>query len=302
MTTRTFQRSAVAIVTCLMLFAPDFTGSVVHQTPIHYGPVNSTQATGAQSVIVNAAPIDDAELRKHVLLTAGPALVAKMLHRVTTSLPIQTTRRYVSVTTDNTDNWSGYAPNLAGASHKVNEAFGYFTVSFLKTNGPDTATWIGVGGLNTDQTHIVQAGADASMFDAWYEYYPAAPKYIYGVDPGDKMYVDVWFNQGTNQWNTFFMDETTNTYSSSVAGFNADQSSADYITEVQLDSPYNVPNINPVTFSSSYWVDNNGSRQTLNSNEAATLDKVYLDEDRSSGKLCPSGLVSSGDGFTISNC
>ncbi|MGH2502937.1 MAG: G1 family glutamic endopeptidase [Ktedonobacterales bacterium] len=225
-----------------------------------------------------------------------------MLHRVDTPLPISTSNRYVSITNDHTDNWSGYAPNLQGASHKVNETYGYFTVSLLKTYGPDTATWIGVGGLNTDETKIVQAGVDVSMFDAWYEYYPNAPKYIYGVDPGDTMYVDVWYDQGTNEWDTFFMDDTLGTYSSASAFFNADQTSADYINEVQYASPYNVPSINTITFSSSYWVDNNGARQALNSNEAATLDKVYLDQSRSSGRLCPSGLFSAGDGFTISNC
>ncbi len=260
----------------------------------HYGSIQRKGQAVAKVSRPQPAKVfqlSDARAKQLALRFGGQKAVAHMLHRVTKPLPTQAHTSY-DATTDY--NWAGYVSDTSSTGNTVNASSADFNVS--RASGTDTASWVGIGGFNGG--NLAQTGVDDSQLESWYEFYPSPPVFLYRVNSGDSMYGTVSLDSDTGNWYVDIQDFTTNQYYANEFSFNPDQTTADWIVEVQTNGP--VSRFSPVNFSQATWGDQNNSSLPMTSSDG-NLTSVTL-QSPVRGAVCPSGVGSDGESFSLAPC
>ncbi len=108
--------------------------------------------------------------------------------------------------------WSGYVKT--GVKDAYSSISGSWKVPSIPTSTTPTysAAWVGIDG-RTNST-LLQAGSESDYYggkfhyDAWVEVYPALPKVVFNVVPGDLIGAGVYRYSGSNLWRIYVYDET----------------------------------------------------------------------------------------------
>ena len=191
----------------------------------------------------------------------------------------------------NSSNWCGYVAQWS----QITYAQGTFNVRSVTSGGYD-ATWIGIGGFNGNG-HLAQCGVDMVRMQAWYEYFPSAPVYMFNVSQGDIIGAVVnRTSDGT--WVCCVWDQNNGRSFTWGAQFDPDQTTADWI--VECPAGHTIGKFGTVNFQAqsvwcapSFWP--NG--QVINSNNDSVL---YRETLTVSGKtIIPGNIGSNGQSFSI---
>lgn len=210
-------------------------------------------------------------------------------------------------------NWSGYA--VTGSN--ISAVDGTFTVPPIGYDPPGfAATWAGIGGFNSGDSSLIQAGVGEDPVDgyfAWYELLPASETPISGctgdanctVNPGDKMTIDI-SNTGGNNWSISLSSSGTDNWSfSKSVTYSSSESSAEWILEAPtlVVAQTTLDNVGTVFFGSTSTYTQGGSSHTIASGNP---DQVDLGTGVVN-EATPSALASDGQSFndcayTLSTC
>jgi hypothetical protein len=212
----------------------------------------------------------------------------------------------IAPSTNNTSrNWSGYAASggtytAVTGTWTVPQAQG--TSSTGERNLATGATWVGIGGVTSHD--LIQAGTEDTVtgsgqaqYDAWIEMLPQASHPIpLSISPGDSVTVTI-DNQGGNQWQIAFKDNTSGqTYQTSVQ-YASSESSAEWIEEAPSAGRTLLPldNFGTVQFTNASTVKN-GATDTLSQAGAQPITMINA---YGSAVASPSALNRAGNGFSI---
>ena len=158
----------------------------------------------------------------------------------TTAVP-SSTAPSVSLTSDQSSNWSGYV--AGGGPYSVVK--GSFTVPSPVAGVPiddQVSEWVGVDGASDSDTSLIQAGVAESpdpqspggvSIQPWWEILPAAETTIstVPVSAGDRVTVTIWHLSGTS-WEINLTDDTNGqSYTTPPEQFNGAGASAEWIVE-----------------------------------------------------------------------
>jgi Peptidase A4 family len=216
-------------------------------------------------------------------------------------------------------NWSGYA-----AVAKKNVALRFvqstFTVPTVRCSavpigsGGQTyaAEWVGLDGFNS-QT-VEQTGVDsfcnsatgAATNQAWYEMFPLDPVVFSGVSPGDTIFVAVFYDSSTSQYQLTMEDKTTGatmqTSQPCPSGSTCDRNSAEVIEEDpggSVAGGINLADFGTVNFTASKVTSRNGTRGTLSAAKLWTSTEIIMQDPSGNDMATPSALTDSGADFTV---
>lgn len=196
-------------------------------------------------------------------------------------------------------NWSGYA----ASGRNYTSVTGTWTVPNVSatTAGAD-ATWVGIGGLDTED--LIQAGTMATAtgsgsvtYEAWIELLPAASRTVpLAVSAGDSVSVTLT-ERSPDRWLIAMKNNTTSgTYSVTVS-YESTRSSAEWVQE----APSTVRGIVPLSgFGSVRFTGGTAVREgkTLTiSALGATAISMYNRADQP--LAIPSALDATGGGFSV---
>jgi len=221
--------------------------------------------------------------------------------------------------TADSQNWSGYA-----AVAKKNVALRYVTSTFTvpsincskvaigSAGQTYAAEWVGLDGFNS--TTVEQTGVDSycdsssgtATNQAWYEMYPLDPVVVSGVSPGDKIWVSVYYNTSTSEYQLFLDDETTGstmeTNQPCPSGSACDRNSAEVIEEDpggSVAGGINLADFGTVNFSASHVTSRSGVRGTLSASSLWTTTEIIMQDSSGETMDTPSALTDSGADFSI---
>jgi hypothetical protein len=222
-------------------------------------------------------------------------------------------------TTVDSQNWSGYA-----AVAKADVALRYVTSTFkvpsvncaqvaIGSAGQTyAAEWVGLDGFN-DST-VEQTGVDsycdstsgAATNQAWYEMYPLDPVVFTGVRAGDTIWVSVYFNNSTNEYQLFLDDKTTGstmqTDQPCPTGSTCDRTSAEVISEDPggaVAGGINLADFAAVNYSTSDVTSRDGTRGTLAAGGLWTSTEIIMQDPSGNAMATPSALTDGGADFSI---
>ena len=162
----------------------------------------------------------------------------------TTTVP-STTATSISLTGDQSANWSGYV--AGGGPYSVVK--GTFTVPSPVSGAPSdgqVSEWVGVDGASSSDTSLIQAGVAESAdpqspggvsIQPWWEILPAAETNIstVPVSVGDRVTVTIWHLGGTS-WEINLTDDTNgHSYTTPPEQFTGAGSSAEWIVEAPAE-------------------------------------------------------------------
>jgi len=221
--------------------------------------------------------------------------------------------------TVDSQNWSGYA-----AVAKTNVALRYVTSTFTvpsincskvaigSAGQTYAAEWVGLDGFNS--TTVEQTGVDSfcdsssgpATNQAWYEMYPLDPVVFSGVSPGDKIWVSVYYNTSTSEYQLFLDDETTGstmqTDQPCPSGSACDRNSAEAIEEDpggSVAGGINLADFGTVNFSASHVTSRSGLHGTLAASKLWTTTEIIMQDASGDTMDTPSALTDSGADFSI---
>jgi hypothetical protein len=197
------------------------------------------------------------------------------------------------------ENWSGYA----ATGSNFTAVSGTWTVPQSSSNGnfASGATWVGIGGVNTRD--LIQAGTEETAsgsnvrYNAWIELLPAASHPInLTVQPGDSVTVSI-ADQGSNQWQISFKDNTTGKSYQTMVQYTSSHSSAEWIEEAPFARRQVLPldNFGTINFSSGSAVED-GNTVTI---AQAGGKPVTLVNAGGTALATPSALTGDGAGFSV---
>ena len=216
-------------------------------------------------------------------------------------------------------NWSGYA-----AVARANVALRYITSTFkvpsvncakvaIGSAGQTyAAEWVGLDGFN-DST-VEQTGVDSfcdstsgpATNQAWYEMYPLDPVVFTGVSPGDVIWVSVYFNSTTDEYQLFLDDKTTGstmeTDQPCPSGSTCDRTSAEVISEDPggaVAGGINLADFGAVAYSASGVTSRNGTHGALAAAKLWTSTEIIMQDPSGDDMATPSALADSGADFSI---
>jgi Peptidase A4 family len=222
-------------------------------------------------------------------------------------------------TTVDSQNWSGYA-----AVAKAEVALRYVTSTFkvpsvncakvaIGSAGQTyAAEWVGLDGFN-DST-VEQTGVDsycdstsgAATNQAWYEMYPRDPVVFTGVRAGDTIWVSVYFNSSTNEYQLFLDDKTTGstmqTDQPCPSGSTCDRTSAEVISEDPggaVAGGINLADFGTVNYATSDVTSRDGTRGTLAAGGLWTSTEIVMQDPSGNAMATPSALTDGGADFSI---
>lgn len=272
---------------------------------------------GAAAAAVAMAPAAAASASTAI---TAPSLHLHGFHLVTNArLPRTVLPHLAKNATVDSQNWSGYA-----AVAKKNVALRYvqstFTVPTVNCSavqigsGGQTyaAEWVGLDGFNS-QT-VEQTGVDSfcnsttgpATNQAWYEMFPLDPVVLSGVNPGDTIFVAVYYNSSTNRYQLALRDETTGssmeTSQPCPSGSACDRNSAEVIEEDPGGSAaggINLADFGTVSFNTSLVTARDGLRGTLSASKLWTSTKIIMQDESGSTMATPSALTNSGANFNV---
>lgn len=195
-------------------------------------------------------------------------------------------------------NWSGYATS----GGRYTDVKGSWTQPSATCSSGETSYssfWVGIDGDTTNTVEQTGTDADCSSgtptYYAWYEMYPKFPSnYSNTVAPGDAMSAEVSTN-GSGSFTLTISDATqhwTQTVKQSLK--KARLGSAEWIAEAPSGSGGVLPlaDFGTVNFSS---CSANGVAISQNPN----VDEIVMVTSSGTVKAQPSGLTSSGTGFSV---
>lgn len=196
-------------------------------------------------------------------------------------------------------NWSGYA----NTGTTFTDVKGSWTQPSATCSSGQTAYssfWVGIDGDTTNTVEQTGTDADCSSgtptYYAWYEMYPKFPVNLSGtVRPGDAITAEVKYNGSGNF--TLTISDTTQgwTFTTNQRSRKAALGSAEWIAEAPSSSGGVLPlaNFGTVSFSN---CTANGKSISANPNP----DEIVMVTSSGTVKAQPSGLNSSGTGFSVS--
>ena len=198
-------------------------------------------------------------------------------------------------------NWAGYVAT-SGQYSGVGASWTIPTVT--GTNTAADATWIGIGGVNSQD--LIQTGTQAISqngsvnYIAWYELLPADMIQIpLAVNPGNSVTVSLAENSG-NLWTINFHNNTTNQNYTTTVNYVSSNSSAEWIEEMPTLAGSNsfipLDNFGSVQFNNGY-VTQNGN--TLNISQSGA-EPLTMTNSNNQALAIPSSLDSSGSDFSVS--
>jgi len=198
------------------------------------------------------------------------------------------------------ENWSGYA----ATGGNFTAVSGTWTVPQTSSNGSyaSGATWVGIGGVNTRD--LIQAGTEETVstsgsvrYNAWIEMLPSASHPInLTVQPGDSVTVSIT-DQGSNQWQIAFKDNTTGKSYETTVQYTSSHSSAEWIEEAPFARRQVLPldNFGTINFSNGSAVED-GKTVTI---AQAGAKSVTLVNAAGVTLATPSALNGDGAGFSV---
>ena len=198
------------------------------------------------------------------------------------------------------ENWSGYA----ATGGNFTSVTGTWSVPQSSSNGSyaSGATWVGIGGVNSRD--LIQAGTEETAssggsvhYNAWIEMLPAASHPIdLTVQPGDSVTVSIT-DQGSNQWQIAFKDNTTGKSYQTTVQYTSSHSSAEWIEEAPFARRQVLPldNFGTISFSNGSAVED-GKTVTI---AQAGAKPVTLVNAAGTALATPSALTGDGEGFSV---
>jgi len=272
-------------------------------------------ATAAAAVAM--APVASASASS---ATSAPSFHLHGFHLVTNArLPRTVLPHLAKNATVDSQNWSGYAA-VARKNVALRYAQTTFTVPTINCSAVPigsagqtyAAEWVGLDGFNS-QT-VEQTGVDsfcdsatgAATNQAWYEMFPLDPVVFSGVNPGDTIFVAVYFNSSTNKYELTLKDETTGstmeTNQPCPSGSACDRNSAEVIEEDPGGSAaggINLADFGTVSFNTSHVTARDGLRGTLSPGKLWTSSEIIMQDESGSTMATPSALTNSGANFNV---
>jgi hypothetical protein len=252
--------------------------------------------------------------------TSAPSVHLHGFHLVTNArLPRTVLPHLAKNATVDSQNWSGYA-----AVAKKNVALRYaqttFTVPSINCSavqigsGGQTyaAEWVGLDGFNSST--VEQTGVDSfctstsgtATNQAWYEMFPLDPVVFSGVNPGDTIFVAVYYNKSTNQFQLNLRDETTGsnmeTSQPCPTGSSCDRNSAEVIEEDpggSVAGGINLADFGTASFTVSHVTARDGLRGTLSPSSLWTSTDIIMQDPSGEDMATPSPLTDSGANFSV---
>jgi hypothetical protein len=217
-------------------------------------------------------------------------------------------------------NWSGYA-----AVAKSNVALRFVETTFtvptvncaavtIGSSGTNyAAEWVGLDGFSS-QT-VEQTGVDSvcdstsgpAVVQAWWEMFPLDPVVFSGdVSPGDTIFVAVWYDSSTKQYELTLDDKTTGASMQAdepcPSGSTCDRNSAEVIEEDPGNSVaggINLADFGTVNFTASHVTSRDGLRGTLSPSSLWTSSEIIMVDPDGNDMDTPSALTDSGENFAI---
>jgi hypothetical protein len=252
--------------------------------------------------------------------TQAPSFHLHGFHLVTNArLPRTVLPHLAKNATVDSQNWSGYA---AVAKKNVALRFVQSTFTVPRVNcsavqigsGGQTyaAEWVGLDGFNS-QT-VEQTGVDsfcgstagAATNQAWWEMFPNDPVVFTGVNPGDTIFVAVYFDSSTNQFQLTMEDKTTGASmqadQSCPSGSVCDRNSAEVIEEdpgASVAGGINLADFGTASFNTSRVTARDGLRGTLSASKLWTSTKIIMQDPSGDDMATPSALTNSGANFNV---
>lgn len=272
-------------------------------------------ATAAAAVAM--APVASASASR---ATPAPSFHLHGFHLVSNArLPRTVLPHLAKNATVDSQNWSGYA-----AVAKKNVALRYaqttFTVPSVNCSAVPigsagqnyAAEWVGLDGFNS-QT-VEQTGVDSfcnstsgtATNQAWYEMFPLDPVVFSGVSAGDTIFVAVYYDKTTNQYQLTLKDETTGanmqTSQPCPSGSTCDRNSAEVIEEDpggSVAGGINLADFGTANFTVSHVTARDGLRGTLSPSSLWTSTDIIMQDPSGNDMATPSGLTDGGANFSI---
>ena len=272
-------------------------------------------ATAAAAVAM--APVASASASS---ATHAPSFHLHGFHLVTNArLPRTVLPHLAKNATVDSQNWSGYA-----AVAKKNVALRFvestFTVPSVNCSavqigsGGQTyaAEWVGLDGFNSST--VEQTGVDsfcnsttgAATNQAWYEMFPLDPVVFTGVNPGDTIFVAVYYDKSTSQYQLTMRDETTGADMQAdqncPSGSTCDRNSAEVIEEDpggSVGGGINLADFGKVSFTSTLVTARDGLRGTLSPSSLWTSTEIIMQDPSSEDMATPSALTDGGAAFSV---
>jgi hypothetical protein len=274
-------------------------------------------AAAAAAAVVAAAPAASASSTS---ATPRPSLHLHGLHVVPGARLPRTVLPHLpgNAVADST-NWSGYAA-VARKHVALRYVQSTFTVPSVKCSAVQiglagqtyAAEWVGLDGFNSST--VEQTGVDTfcdstigpATSQAWYEMFPLDPVVLSGVSPGDKIFVAVFYNSGTSEYQLALDDETTGasmeTAQPCPSGSACDRNSAEVIEEDpggSVAGGVNLADFGTVNFTTSRVTSRDGLRGTLNASKLWTSTKIIMQDPSGEDMATPSALTDAGTNFGI---
>src|SRR6478672_1172781 len=113
-------------------------------------------------------------------------------------------------------NWSGYADVVCSTCALRYVAASFTLPSVNCAGSPDGAavsTWVGLDGVTSSTVEQIGTVAECSggtaSYSAFYEMFPNNPVGFTGVNPGDAISANVYFNATNNRWQLSLTDLTS---------------------------------------------------------------------------------------------
>ena len=200
-------------------------------------------------------------------------------------------------------NWAGYVAQ--GSTYTaVSGTWVVPTVSVANTSTAADATWVGIGGVASQD--LIQAGTQAVVqngsvqYQAWYELLPNYQTQIsLSVHAGDSVSVS-FAEVSPNDWSLTFMNNTTGQVYQKNITYTSSHSSAEWIEEMPVGGTGNalgylpLDNFGTAAFSNAHVVAN-GMSETLSSANAQPLSMVAGGQSLA----VPSSVGSDGASFSV---
>jgi hypothetical protein len=272
-------------------------------------------ATAAAAVAM--APVASASAST---ATPAPSFHLHGFHLVTNAhLPRTVLPHLAKNATVDSQNWSGYAAVAKSgvALRYVQSTFTVPTVNCsavkIGTGGQTyAAEWVGLDGFNSST--VEQTGVDSfcnsttgtATNQAWYEMYPLDPVVFTGVNPGDTIFVAVYFNKSTNQFQLAMEDKTTGADMQAdqncPSGSTCDRNSAEVIEEDpggSVAGGINLADFGKASFTGTLVTARDGLRGTLSPSSLWTSTDIIMQDPSGDDMATPSALTDSGANFSV---
>ncbi len=197
-------------------------------------------------------------------------------------------------------NWAGYVAQ-SGTYTGVSGTWVMPEISYSSTVSSN-ATWVGIGGRNTND--LIQAGvyeianSDGATYQAWYELLPNDSVAVdLPVHPGDSISVAI-IETSNDVWNIVITNNTTKQQFAKTVIYHSSESSAEWIQERPLidQSLAVLSGFTPIQFTGATAVQN-GQRVSLSQTNPQQIN--LLDTPTNTALAVPSPIATSGMSFSV---